>query len=360
MTNFFDRCPQVIDRPYPRWGESRFLQPGYRGDPLHLLWRESDAPARDGILLVHGMNEYVGRYRHVAEYFGRRFNVLGVDLHAHGLTNPVLRRADKEITTGAKTWRADDAFLQQLQLKTLEILRRDFRTALEDLRRRCDGHVFVLAHSLGGLVAASTLLQGNGGVSGILLLGPAFSVSRFPGLRGRLANPVMETSFRWLERCLAAHDGLACLATSVLDGIMEVCSRPPLRGWFSPCRPQWILDYLTDWEEERARLRSDCYIIPRVLMSYVRGVEREIAHFRRRMQAFRLPYFLVYSEEDPITAAWGNRDFAASTRGNHPLNEVMPVPGSCHEHLFMKPPAPQKILRILDGWMGEVMKKAKA
>ncbi len=360
MTNFFNRCPQTIDRPYPRWGESRFLQVGYRDDPLHVLWRPSDSRSQDGLLLVHGMNEYIGRYRHVAEHFGRHFNVLGVDLHAHGLTNPVLRRADREIATGAKTWRADDAFLQQLHLKTLENLRQDFRFALDSLQRRCDGHVFVLAHSLGGLVAASALLQENDGIRGILLLGPAFAVSRFPGWRGRLANPMMKTSFRLLEQCYMSHHSLVCLATSLMDGMMEALSRPGLRGLFSPCRPEWILDYLTDWEQERERLRKDCYMIPRVLMRYVRGVEKEIVHFRQRMQEFRLPYFLVYSEEDPITAPWGNRDFSASTLANHPHNAVMSLPGPYHEHLFMKPPVPQRILEAMDAWMQALMKKTKA
>ncbi len=358
--NPFNRCPQIIDRPYPYWGESQYLLVEYRANPLHVLWRPSDSRSCNGMLLVHGMNEYIGRYRHVAEYFCRRFNVAGVDLHAHGLTNPVLRQADSEIRAGARTFPADDAFLAQMQLQTLEVMRQDFRAALKFLRGQCEGEVFVLAHSLGGLVAASALLGSEDGVRGVILPGPAFSVSQLPGWRGKLANPMIKTSFQLLEKCIHHHDSFACMATLPLDGMMEGLSLPGLRWLFSPCRPEWILNYLTDWEEERERLRNDCYIVSRVLMRYVHGVEKEIVRFRQRMRDFRLPYFLIYSEDDPITASWGNRDFAAMTAQNHPQNQVMSVHGSCHEHLFMKPPTPQKILQAMDRWLDEVMKKEKA
>lgn len=72
------------------------------------------------------------------------------------------------------------------------------------------------------------------------------------------------------------------------------------------------------------------------------------------MNAFRLPYFLVYADEDPITASWGNRDFAAKTLGNHDLNRVQALQAPYHEQLFMKPPTPQRLLQAMDDWMDVV------
>jgi len=361
MFNPFNRCPQIIGRPYPLWGEGHFVPVEYRQDPMHVLWRPSDSPSQAGMLLVHGMSEYIGRYRHVAEHFAGRFHVVGVDLHAHGLTNPVLRQADRAIRRGAQTYAAAAAFLAQAPLRTLDLMQADFSAALAFLRQRCHGPVFVLAHSLGGLVAASALLESNSGVAGVVLPGPAFSVSRLPGRRGLLANPLIDTSFRLSEKCICRQQSQACVATLLLEGLMAGLSLPGMRWLFSPCRPDWILDYLTDWEEERERLNDDCYMVPRVLLSYVHGIEQEIIRFRRRMSDFRLPYFLIYSEEDPITAAWGNRDFASQTSGNHPLNRILTIPGPYHEQLFMKPPMPQKVLHEVDLWLDEALSvKAKA
>ncbi len=96
-----------------------------------------------------------------------------------------------------------------------------------------------------------------------------------------------------------------------------------MRRLFSPSTPAWVVDYLTDWEEERTRHREDPLIIRRSVLRYVLAVEQEIIAFRRAMAAFETPYLLIYSELDPITPAWGNRDFSALTRYNHPDNRVI-------------------------------------
>ena len=345
-------CQQWVTCAYPRWGESRFVPVSHRASPLHLLWRPA-GKSRGGILLVHGMNEYVGRYRHVAERLGREFHLIGVDLHGHGLTNPVLRAADAAVRQGAARVDARAAFLEQAALATLAPLQADFRTALDWLQARCDGPVFVLAHSLGGLVAAAELLEAPGGVAGIVLVGPAFAVSRLPGWRGRLANPLIDASFRAFEACLNQGSRPACLATLPVEAMMALASLPGLRWLLTPCRPAWVLDFLTDWEAEKARLRADGYIVARTLLRWVLAIEKAIVRFRARMAAFPLPYFLIYARDDPITAAWGNEDFWRATRFNHPANRMRALPVPYHEQLFMKPPVPQRLLAEAAAWLAE-------
>ncbi len=358
---------QVVKFPYPRWGESHFLPVSHRQSPLHLLWRPcADAP-RGGMLLVHGMNEYIGRYRHVAEHFAKKFDLAGVDLHSHGLTNPVLRAADEAIRNGAGAFDASDAYLEQAALKNLAIMRQDFIAALSFLCRRSDGPIFILVHSLGGLVAASALLEscgknlpGSDRIAGVLFVGPAFAISHFPGWRGKILNPVMMFSFKVMEAASSGgrrgakswwiYHGAKILAWWMEMG-MKVLSLPGLRRVFAPSRPEWILDYLTDWEEEKQRMRNDGYILRKVLLCYVMAVEKEIALFRQTMKAFKWPYFLIYGTEDVITAAWGNRDFLDATLKNHPDNGSLALPVPYHEQLFMAPPTPEKILQEMDVWL---------
>lgn len=346
------RCSQPVDRPYPRWGESGFIDVAHRETPLHLLWRPAENP-QGGMLLVHGMNEHVGRYRQVAAFFGRRFHVLGVDLHGHGLTNPVLRAADAAVRSGAERFDASRAFLEQAALGTLAPMQADFRIALSFLRRRSPGPVFVLAHSLGGLVAASVLVEEDLEVAGILLPGPAFAVSRLPGWFGRLANPLIDLSFRLFEDCQLRRRQVACVATLPIEVFMAGASLPGLRRLLTPCRPSWMLDCLTDWEAERERMRRDGYIVTRTLLRWVLAIEKAIVHFRGRMAGFRVPYFLVYSQQDPITAAWGNEDFARATWANHPHNRVLALPLPYHEQLFLRPPVPDELLAAMDRWLDD-------
>jgi alpha-beta hydrolase superfamily lysophospholipase len=370
---------QRITQPYPRWGEEIAVETSEGESPtlLRLLPPPAPANASACLLLVHGMNEYIGRYGGIARHFARRYLVAGFDLPAHGLSNPVLREADQAIRGGMTEYDASHAYLAQAALDSLEPMRRSLDRMLRRLLDISDERlgtgkpVFILAHSLGALVSASYLLERQDDdalrprIGGIVFLGPAFSVSELPGWQGRLANPLIRLSF-------AAEENRSFLANSpdevrarrrywaapvslCLNSLFNLCSRPGLRAWLTPGTPSWVPDYLTDWEEERRRHRSDAYIIRRSLLRYVKGVEREIAGFRRRMAEFAIPYLLVYSGCDPITAAWGGRDFAAATQHLDPANEVLCLMDRYHhEHLFASPEETATVLSCIDNWLAKM------
>lgn len=362
---------QKVATPYPRWGEEIVLASSGQSAPMTLRVLP---PSRRGkpaacILLVHGMNEYIGRYEEIARHFSQHYLVSGFDLYGHGLSNPVIAAADAALAQGAAEADVSRAYQAQAGLRTLEPMREGFGEALRSLLQRCpDKPLFVLSHSLGSLVAASFLLERQedeslkGRIGGIVLLAPAFSVPDIPGRRGRLANPVMRLSFfaesHFLNRqgetlpLSIVNQAVAVPVTLLVRGLFEALSWPGIRVLATPVTPDWVPDYLTDWEEERARHRADGYIIRRSLLRYVKAVEREIVGFRRRMGEFRLPYLLVYSGQDPITASWGMEDFLRASRANHPDNESMLLPDRYpHEHLFSSPPLREEILRRIDAWL---------
>jgi alpha-beta hydrolase superfamily lysophospholipase len=367
---------QFVKEPYPRWGEEIALERPDRSASLILRYQPPPDPARAPacLLIVHGMNEYVGRYGDIVHHFAQRFLVAGFDLYAHGLSNPILRQADRALTAGAAEQEVSDAYLAQVPLRDLEPMRQDLDRVLHRLISLCDElgagekPVFILSHSLGSLVAASYLLKARSQpdprdrVQGIVLLGPAFSVSQVPGWRGWLANPLIRLSFHAEEHFLNPGDEpwpllllnqvVALTAVPLLDGLFEVLSWPGMRQWFTPVTPDWVVNYLTDWEEERARHRADGWIIRRSLLRYVKGVEKEIVCFRRGMGAFATPYYLVYSGHDPITPPWGAHDFARATLYRHPDNQVWALPDLYHhEHLYSAPPLRGEILERINRWL---------
>jgi alpha-beta hydrolase superfamily lysophospholipase len=258
----------------------------------------------------------------------------------------------------------------------------DLEQALDYLLKQCgklSAHssrpVFILSHSLGSLVCASYLLQTKNAdlklrIKGIIFCGPAFAVTQVPGWRGWFQNPFIAFTFHTHEHFLNPHHGplplmlfnqlLALVTVPLQDSIIELVSLPGLRNLFSPGRPAWVEEYLSDSKKERLRQRNDNYIIRRCIMRYVLGVEQEIIRFRSNMARFDIPYLLIYSEQDPITPAWGNTDFAAVTHNNHEHNELMLLTGkSHHEQLFSSPTLRERILQQIDGWLERRMENGR-
>lgn len=370
---------QFVTQPYPRWGEEIPLNQTNNASPLILRIIQPTEPAHAPacVLLVHGMNEYIGRYDDIAHYFAQRFIVAGFDLHAHGLSNPILQQADQALIAGAAQQQVGNAYLAQTQLHDLEPMRQGFKQALQHVITLCDKQdekgepdrpIFIVSHSLGSLIAASYLLASRDPndpatrVQGIVLLGPAFSVSEVPGWRGWLANPFIKLSFHAEEHflnpqneplpLLIVNQLVSLITVPLLDGLFEVLSWPGLRTLFTPVSPAWVVDYLTDSEAEKGRIRADGWIIRRNLLRYVKGIEAEIVRFRRHMSTFAIPYYLIYSGRDPITPAWGSEDFAHVTLQNHPDNALLPLPElSHHEHLFSSPPLRDELLEKIERWL---------
>lgn len=367
---------QTMTEYYPLWGKKVTLTSGdSRERHLQIKEPEQSSSAKACILMIHGMNEYIGRYAEIAHYFSDQYIVAGIDLTAHGLSNPVFAKIQKDLQTGDTKLDVRDAFLQQAQLRDLQPMRDDLEQALHYLTRHCDQHehnkalpVFILSHSLGSLVSASYLMQQisnnklNNRIAGIIFAGPAFSVTQVPGWRGWLQNPVVRFNYHTHEHFLNPHDEalplmlfnqlLSLITVPIQDGLIELLSLPGMRSLFSPSTPDWVIDYLSDWEEERMRQKSDPCIIRRSILRYVLTIEKEVIQFRERMAQFDIPYLLIYSEHDPITPAWGSIDFIAASQHNHTDNEVMMLAGeNHHEQLFSSPELRQQVLEKIRSWI---------
>ncbi|MBN2284549.1 MAG: lysophospholipase [Deltaproteobacteria bacterium] len=115
-----------------------------------------EKPAKAGVIIVHGLAEHSGRYRHVAEYLvGKGYGVHTFDLRNHG-------------RSGSPTAyvRSFDDYLSDLEV-FLE------RTAA----REAGKPLFILGHSLGGTIATLYAITKKPSVTGILLSGAALKTT---------------------------------------------------------------------------------------------------------------------------------------------------------------------------------------
>ena len=121
--------------------------------------------ASRAVLLVHGLGEHGGRYRHVAAWFNDRgYDVMGYDQRGHGLT-PGPR--------GALS-REDD-------------LLSDLAAVYADYAAQAPALPLLLGHSMGGLVAARAVLDGRVTPAALVLSSPAFRSHEAPWLQSLAA-----------------------------------------------------------------------------------------------------------------------------------------------------------------------------
>ncbi len=135
-------------------------------DGLRLLqrrWQPAGEP-RAEVLLVHGFVEHGGRYAPTAEALGRRgYAVTAADLRGHGKSDGprcMVRRFQEYV---------DDLDMQFVRA----------------VRQSSGKPLFVLGHSLGGLIAVSWCIRRQPELRGMVLSGPALQVRQdlFPWLR---------------------------------------------------------------------------------------------------------------------------------------------------------------------------------
>lgn len=151
---------------------------------------------------------------------------------------------------------------------------------------------------------------------------------------------------------MAFNQLLALVTVPLQDGLMNTLSLPGIRQLVSPDTPDWVVNHLSDWEDERSRYCTDMYIIRRTQLSFALAVEREVIRFRRKMDQFDLPYLLIYSGHDPITPAWGNEDFVRATRDLDRASEIIALHDeSHHEQLFSRPVLTKQLLSRVDLWL---------
>jgi alpha-beta hydrolase superfamily lysophospholipase len=254
------------------------------------------AKARGAVLIVHGLGEHSGRYQRLATWFNQRgYAVRSYDQRGHGQT-PGRR--------GALRHAAD--------------LLEDLATVYTDYAGSQVHAPLLLGHSMGGLVAARTVLDGRLAPPALLLSSPALR-SWEPAWRVQLARALTPVAPN-----LPLRNGLD---SSQLSHDPQVAA--DYRG--DPLRHSWITPRLADF------------------------IFREGASCIADAAALAQPTLLLVADSDALVDPSGSRAFARKAAPSGQLTARF-FSTLYHELFNEAEPGRSQVLRQLADWLGRHMR----
>ncbi len=260
------------------------------GLSLHRRAWLSGSPERT-LLLVHGWAEHGGRYDELGGWLAERgCAVHAYDQRGHGRSG------------GSRG-----------HVRSFDELLDDLEQVLGEVRRAHAGlPLFLLGHSMGGLVVATFLAERDAALAGAILSGAALALAQSPS-RGRVA------AARWLRR-------LAPRLPSGNGVDPQGLSRDP---------------------EVVRRYLADPLVHRRMTVSLASEMLRMLSRTAAAGSRVRVPTLVLHGAEDPICAPQGSRHFAAALRVEGSALQILP--GLRHE-ILNEPEREQLYAAILD-WM---------
>ncbi|MEO8998068.1 MAG: lysophospholipase [Rhodanobacter sp.] len=262
-------------------------------DGQRLFLRDWPLPqARGAILIVHGLGEHSGRYQRLAQWFNQRgYAVRSYDQRGHGQT-PGQRGALRH---------GDD-------------LLEDLATVYNDYGNGLPHAPLLLGHSMGGLVAARTVLDGRITPPALLLSSPALRSWESP----------------WLVK-------LAQVLNRIVPNL-------PLRNGLDSSKlshdPQVVTDYRSD------PLRHG-WITPRLADFIFRDGATCIAD----AASLALPTLLLVADSDDLVDPAGSRAFARKAAASGQLTTRF-FSTLYHELFNEAEPGRSQVLMQLADWLG--------
>jgi alpha-beta hydrolase superfamily lysophospholipase len=245
---------------FPTDAEAR-LEEGFinSADHLRLYWQRYTPPApRATVAIVHGGAEHSGRYPAITSALVRAgFQAALVDLRGHGQSDGRRFHVD-----AFSDYLHDlDAFVAKLRADGLA------------------GKLFVLAHSMGGLVAARWGLVHGGEVAGFVLSSPYFQLAFRPPLGKLLAAKVAGRIVPWLP-------------VSVGFDMADLTSDPEMQRW-TERDPLYSRRTTPRWFEEATRAQAEVM---------------------RRAGEFDAPLLVLAAGADRVVDTGTTRAFVAAAR----------------------------------------------
>ena len=268
--------------------EGRFTGSG--GHSIYYQCWEPESTPRALLLVAHGLGEHSARYLSLARYFvGHDYAVAALDHNGHGCSegSPGYVQAFDDYTS-------DLAMFQDV-LAT----------------RYPEMPVFLLGHSMGGLISGCYLLQAQDRFSGAILSGPVIRTGEHPG-------PIQLFLIRLLAS-LIPRLGLKKLDANGVSRDAEVVSA-----------------YINDPLVYHGKLSA------RLLREFFAGIGK----LETNAGNLRLPLLILHGGEDVMVSPEGSRMFYSWV--SSPDKTLKIYPGLYHE-IFNEPERAEVLADVL-GW----------
>ncbi|GLC39425.1 hypothetical protein PLESTB_001347700 [Pleodorina starrii] len=293
-----------------------------RGQKLNTFTYTRCAPQAI-LFLHHGLAEHCGRYDKVCRFLEEHgIAVYAYDAHGHGKSEPLA--PDSRALVNSYTHLVDDLcdfmdFSLKGQPAQQSAAQQQPSSAQQagpqPVRPRLP--VFLLGHSMGGLVAALTCLRRQDQVSGLMLHSPALDVEWTPVLRAQAA--------------------VGSLLSLLIPRARVV---PAVRPEDLSSDPALVAEYMADPLNTVGPVRA------RTANEMLRG----FGEMRRHARELRLPVYVCHGTRDAITSASASRRFVEGPGGVSSVDRVFrPVAGGYHE--LLHGPEWEDCARALLEWM---------
>ncbi len=245
--------------------------------------------ARGSIVLLLGLGEHSGRYRHIAQFFNQRgLSVRCYDHRGHGRS----QGSRGDVTNG-------DPLLQDCQI-VFEQFAAQFRQP-----------PFLFGHSMGGLFAARYALSGRSRLRGLILSSPALAL--------RLSPP---------QRLL-------------LKAMLALAPRIGVPNGLQP-------RYLSRDAEVVAAYRADPLVHNKICARLLASMLGSIAYCEAHAGELAVSTLMVVAGDDRLVDAQGSERFFASTPPG--MAQLKRYPAFYHE-VFNEPDAAQPFADVR-AWLG--------
>jgi alpha-beta hydrolase superfamily lysophospholipase len=325
---------QVIDRDDVRSFHKEIVVTG-GSVPLamvrkRLVGREGGDGTRATVLLVHGFGQNRYAWHLPARSFANQlsyagYDVFNLDLRGHGRSRHLGSRRARGVE---------------------DYVREDLPSAVEEVQSLTGGKpIWVVGHSLGGLVAYAAAPQLAGAVAGIASIGSPYHFTR-----GSIPLGALKHFFRALSYAPLPNAPLPLAPIGSAIRMMRVFAESPfypipVRGWHAGSTEPHVL-------EQHLRLAFDRAALAEMRDLFDWAAERRFggreSDYVERFEALDLPLLVVAGNNDDLAPPASVRPAFSRSRARDKTYRVLPLG---HIDLLVGRDAPLMTWSSVTGWL---------
>jgi len=275
-----------------------------RGQDLHCYYWQTERPPRCLVLLSHGFSEHLGIYKEIAQILAAKdYLVFGHDHIGHGESDgkrAYIENVDHYV---------DDIIHHSMELK----------------EKYKELPIYIIGHSMGGMIALRSVLRHPGYFSGMILNGPLVIPGPQIGPIDLRSTPI---------RTFVSKTVLQLLSWIIPEVPL---GRPNLRVITRDEQAQRQL------ERDPLRWTGGCKVM--LLLAFVYCLDDNI----NQLTDVRTPFLLVHGEMDRLCNPLGSDLLYRRSQSTEKMLKI--YPGACHQLFLETPQTKNQVFTEILSWI---------